>query len=82
MNKSNINIFVWHCRGAASTSFHRYCKQYVSMYNPSILVIVETRCNTSKLKSTFNLLGYDGFEASEGQGYAGGIVVAWEENLT
>jgi hypothetical protein len=73
-------ILVWNCRGAANTSFYRYCKQYVTMYKPVMLVIVETRCDPNKLCRTFDLLGYDGFSATEVNGYAGGIVVAWKED--
>jgi hypothetical protein len=77
MNKNN-NIMVWNCRGAASTAFYRYCNQYVVTWKPLMLVIMETRCNPDKLKRTFNLLGYDGFLATENSGFASGIVVAWK----
>jgi hypothetical protein len=77
---SQSKIFVWNCRGAASTSFYRYCKQYVLECKPVMLVIMETRCDPCKLKKTFNLLGFDGFLASEVNGYAGGIVVVWKED--
>jgi hypothetical protein len=78
MNTKN-NIFVWNCRGAASTSFFSACKHYVSSYKPIMLVIVETRCDPNKLKSTFQSLGYDNLVATEVQGFAGGIVVVWKE---
>jgi hypothetical protein len=81
MNKNNNSIMVWNCRGAASTAFYRYCKQYVATWKPLILVIMETRCNPVKLKRTFNLLGYDGFLSTDNSGYAGGIVVAWKLDL-
>jgi hypothetical protein len=71
-------ILVWNCRGAASTAFYRYCKQYVSTHHPGMLVILETRCDPQKLRQTFLLLGFDGFLASEVRGYAGGIVVGWK----
>jgi hypothetical protein len=79
MNIQN-KIFVWNCRGAANTSFYRYCKQYVVSFKPVMLVIVETRCDPTKLCRTFNLLGYDGFIATEVDGFAGGIVVVSKEN--
>ncbi|GAU43826.1 hypothetical protein TSUD_399190 [Trifolium subterraneum] len=41
-------------------------------HKPVLLVIVETRCEPSKLCRTFKLLGYDGFLATEVNGYAGG----------
>jgi hypothetical protein len=39
---TNHKIFVWNCRGAASTSFYRFCKHYVNLHNPIMLVIMET----------------------------------------
>jgi hypothetical protein len=73
-------IFVWNCRGAANTSFLRYCKQYVEVHRPVMLVIVETRCDPKKLCRTFKLLGYDELLATENRGYAGGIIVAWKKD--
>jgi hypothetical protein len=76
-------IMVWNCRGAASTAFYRYCKQYVNNHCPGMLVILETRCNPDKLRKTFQLLGFDGFLAAQVIGYAGGIVVGWrKEDMT
>ncbi|PNX88081.1 hypothetical protein L195_g044181, partial [Trifolium pratense] len=46
-----------------------------------MLVIVETRCDPKKLSRTFKLLGYDDFIATEVNGYAGGIVVAWKRDF-
>jgi hypothetical protein len=79
MNTNN-NIFVWNCRGAASTSFFSACKHYVSSYKPIMLVIVEIRCDPNKLKRTFQSLGYACLASSEGQGFSGGIVVVWKED--
>ncbi|MCI00709.1 hypothetical protein A2U01_0021731, partial [Trifolium medium] len=45
-----------------------------------MLIIVEIQCDPSKLCGTFNLLGYDGFIATEVDGFARGIVVVWKED--
>jgi len=45
-----------------------------------MLVIVETRCDPIKLRKTINLLGFDGFLATEVNGYAGGIITAWKKD--
>jgi hypothetical protein len=79
MNKNKI--LVWNCRGAASGAFYRYCKHYLDMTKPDIVVIMETRTEPSKLRRTFELLGFDGFVNSEVRGYAGGIIVAWKQSL-
>ncbi|MCI31671.1 hypothetical protein A2U01_0052883, partial [Trifolium medium] len=46
-----------------------------------MLVIVETRCDPTKLRRTFELLGFDDFLATEVNGYAGGIVVVWKKDF-
>ncbi|MCH80961.1 hypothetical protein A2U01_0001739, partial [Trifolium medium] len=65
--------------GGSSKGKTGYCKQYISMYKPALLVLVETRCDPLSLERTFKLLGYDGLVASEAHGYAGGIAVAWQK---
>jgi hypothetical protein len=45
-----------------------------------MLVIMETRCDPTKLYRTFELLGYDDFTAANCQGYAGGIAIAWKKD--
>jgi ribonuclease HI len=83
MMNTTPKIFVWNCRGATNTSFYRYCKQYVDIHKPCLLVIMETRCDPSKLSRTFKLLGFDALAVTEVQGYAGGIAVAWKkESIT
>jgi hypothetical protein len=49
MNTQN-RVLVWNCRGAASTTFYRYCNQYVTSHKPNILVVMEIRCDPEKLK--------------------------------
>lgn len=77
INPSN-NIFLWNCRGAASSSFHRFCKQYLDVHHPDVVVVMETIVDPLKLQRTFGLLGFDGFLSTDVQGYAGGIVVVWK----
>ncbi|XP_058733248.1 uncharacterized protein LOC131604851 [Vicia villosa] len=69
---------VWNCRGAASKYFYRYCKYYLDMYSPLMVVISETRCDPNILKGSFEKLGYDGRLVVDNRGYSGGIMVAWK----
>jgi hypothetical protein len=43
------------------------------------MVIMETRTSPTKLKRSFQLLGFDGYQFADTNGYAGGIIVAWKE---
>jgi hypothetical protein len=75
----NPSFFVWNCRGAASPAFYRNCKQYVDKYKPNLIVIMESRTSPSNLQRTFQLLGFDGYQFADTNGYAGGIIVAWKK---
>lgn len=53
--------------------------QYVDMYLPSILVIMDKICDPNKVNKNFQLLGFDGWNFTYVRGYAGGFVIAWRE---
>lgn len=71
----HTSILIWNCREVSSSGLYRTCKQYLDMYRPRILVIMETRCDPNKLEKTFQLLGSDGWCCTNIRGYAGGLVV-------
>ncbi|XP_058775146.1 uncharacterized protein LOC131649401 [Vicia villosa] len=71
-------IMLWYCRGAANKAFFRYCKQYVDANKPTMVVVMETRCNPTNLVKAFNNMGFDKHLVEENNGYVGGIVLAWE----
>ncbi|XP_058756417.1 uncharacterized protein LOC131629650 [Vicia villosa] len=79
MNTPN-KIMVWNHRGATSKSFYRYCKQYVDLYHPSMIVILKTRCDPNLLKNSFSKLGFDEIMVVDNRGYSGGIVAAWNKS--
>lgn len=67
---------IWNYRGVANGDFVHVCRLYLKDINPNILVILETRTDSTKLISTFNKLGFDNPVASEAMAYTGGIVMA------
>jgi hypothetical protein len=77
----DISFFVWNCRGAASPAFYRNCKQYIDKNRPSLIVIMETRTSPTNLQRTIQLLGFDGYQFADTNGYSGGIIVAWKEGV-
>ncbi|PNY15946.1 ribonuclease H, partial [Trifolium pratense] len=42
---------------------------------------METRTDAENLRRTFQLLGFDGFQFSNANGYSGGIIVAWKGSI-
>lgn len=48
--------------------------------NPDIMIILDTHLESSKLLKTVYFLGFDGSEAVERQGFAGGIILTWKKD--
>ncbi|XP_058734246.1 uncharacterized protein LOC131605976 [Vicia villosa] len=65
-------------QGAASNVFYRYCNQYIRMYKPKVADIMEIRCDPKKLESPLKSMGFDKNLAVNNNGYAGGLVIAWQ----
>ncbi|PNX94494.1 ribonuclease H, partial [Trifolium pratense] len=42
---------------------------------------METRTSPINLKRSFQLLGFEGYQFAENNGYSGGIIVAWKEGM-
>lgn len=55
----NNKIMLWNCRRSSNKAFFRYCKQYVDKNRPSMVVVMETRCNSTNLVNALNKMGFD-----------------------
>jgi hypothetical protein len=53
-----------------------FCKKYVDVNKPDILVIMETRVGLEKLRKMFSLLEFDGYDFTKVRE----IVVAWKRD--
>jgi hypothetical protein len=53
-----------------------FCKKYVDVNKPDILVIMETRVGLEKLRKMFSLLGFDGYDFTK----VSEIVEAWKRD--
>lgn len=76
-----MKCLVWNCRGAGNPKFFRAISNYVNMYNPACIAVLETKCAASSANSLFTRLGYNNTLIQEGQGRAGGIWIGWKPNL-
>lgn len=70
-------IVVWNCRGAGSAIFLRHLFLLVRKYSCSILVLLETRVNSSYINSNLAKSCFTYFIVSEAIGFSGGIWVLW-----
>lgn len=53
---------------------------YDHLQKHDMLVILETQCDPSKLKKAFSIMGFDGYLATEVNGYPVRIVIVWRED--
>ena len=49
--------------------------------NPKMLILMETKITSSKGEDILKALGFDKWELVEGNGFVGGIQIAWKSNF-
>ncbi|XP_019178132.1 PREDICTED: uncharacterized protein LOC109173349 [Ipomoea nil] len=72
-------IMVWNCQGAASKSFRRALKQFIRVYNPSIVCLLEPKVSGDHANRICNSLGFRDWIRVEAYGFSGGIWVFWKD---
>lgn len=70
-------IVSWNCRGTGSEYFVRYLMNLIKTTVSDILVLLETRVNSSCIHNFLAHTSFSGFLAAEADGFAGGIWVLW-----
>ena len=78
LNDNDKNILVWNCRGVGNKSFVSHAKTAISGCYPDFMVLLETRIASSRGSTILKELGFDNWELVEGNGFAGGIWMAWK----
>lgn len=76
-----MDILTWNCRGAGSDEFHRLLAEMLQQYNPTILVLLETRVKGSWSHHIMQYSRLNRCLLSEARGYAGGIWLFWDDNI-
>ena len=66
-------IIVWNCQGTALKEFNRILQFLLSIHNPSILGLVETKVSGSNANDICNRIGFDHCVKVEALGFSGGI---------
>ncbi|XP_031131792.1 uncharacterized protein LOC116033172 [Ipomoea triloba] len=74
-------IFSWNCQGAASKSFIRTAKWFISKYHPNIFCLVETKTSGCNADSLCAKLGFDKWARVEALGFSGGIWILWSNSV-
>lgn len=75
-----MNVLLWNCKGALKLDFKRRIFEMAVNYNPTIMVITETRVGGDRAKRIIAELPFYGFICTETIGYAGGLWVLWKND--
>ncbi|KAJ8431960.1 hypothetical protein Cgig2_024271 [Carnegiea gigantea] len=59
MNRQNFYILVWNSQGASSKSFLCTLKEFIRIYDPKILVLLETKISGQIADAVCNQIGFD-----------------------
>ena len=68
-----MNIICQNCRGALNPRFRSTLDSLISKYNPSLVIVTETRISGTWAKDITNRLPFDGDIHTNTIGYAGGL---------
>ena len=75
MEFSDFTIIAWNMRGVVGKTSRCHMKSLVSKCKPSMLILMETHVEFSKLMVFWKCLGHDLVGVVEAQGHMGGICV-------
>ena len=78
MNK----LLVWNCRGVGNRDFLVHVKMVIKNNNSDLIALLEMKSSSNKARSIFKSFLFSQFFVTEARGLAGGIWVAWKEDVT
>ena len=76
----NCPILVWNIRGAVGAKGKRYIRELVRLYNPSIVVLLETHSQFSTVEKFWDGLGFRSIAIEEARGFSGGIWILLKDS--
>ena len=71
----DLSLLAWNIRGAASVRGRRYAREMALKFNPSILILLETRVQYQRVGKHWEKIGFYYITVEEGIGFVGGIWV-------
>ena len=77
----SMNIICWNCRGALNPRFRKTMDSLMSKFNPSIVIVTETRIGGQRAKDITDRLPFDGAIHTDTIGYAGGLWLLWNSKV-
>ena len=76
-----MSVFCWNCRGAGKAATVRELREFAKKFAPTLLCIVETQLEGSRVEVLAGTLGYDKSYAVSSRGRNGGIGLFWNNEI-
>ena len=76
-----MSILSWNCRGAGKAAIVRELRDLARNFAPTLLCIVETQIDRSRVESLAATFGYDNAYAGDSEGRSGGIGLFWNNEI-
>ena len=76
-----MNIICWNCKRALNPRFRKTMDSLMSKFNPSIVIVTETRIGGQRAKDITDRLPFDGAIHTDTIGYAGGLWLLWNSKV-
>ena len=76
-----MNLLCWNCRGAGKAATIRELRDLAKQFAPTVLCIVETQIERTRVESLAGTIGYDNGYAVSSQGRSGGLGFFWNNPI-
>lgn len=71
---------VWNCQRATNSKFHKVMKEYMSGFDPDLVILVETRVSGYQANCTIRSIGLANSYRVETKGFSSRIWVLWKSS--
>ena len=78
---SAMSLLCWNCRGAGKPTTVRELRDLTKQYVPSVLCILETQIEGSRVENMAGSLGFNKSFVVSSSGRSGGLGIFWNEEI-
>lgn len=75
-------FFSWNCRGMGHPDSLWYIKRMVSLYNPNVLFLIETKADKRRMEKICRILKFHNFVIVKACALARGFTFTWLDEMT
>lgn len=76
-----MSCLSWNCRGLGNATTVKELRDLVKQLSPSVLCVLETQVNKSRVEGLKSTLGFDNAFAVSSSGRSGGLGIFWNKEI-